>query len=194
MASMGANPLDTDVAGVELMQPVFQDAELRLALGQLLMRLERWHAGLHTAADALACEESLVVVCAHVHARYTTAVTHVPPRPSSRCDTGTALQHLRAQLADDPLRPPTLTDMAVAAGMSKFQLLRRFEKAYGLTPFAWVMQQRAERARRSIRAGSSLADAAMDSGFADQSHMTRIFTRQFGFTPGALRKAIGSSL
>jgi AraC-like DNA-binding protein len=34
-----------------------------------------------------------------------------------------------------------------------------------------------------------LADTAAASGFADQSHMTRIFTRHFGFTPGAWQRA-----
>ncbi len=189
MASMGADPQCAHATGVELVRPVFQDPALRLALDQLLTRLQRWDAGLHTGtADALACEESLVAVCAPLHAHYTLAAPDVATQIGIRDAAGTELQRVREQLADNPLAPPTLTDMAVSAGMSKFQLLRRFDKAYGLTPYAWLLQQRAERARRSICAGSSLADAAADSGFADQSHMTRIFSRQFGFTPGALRK------
>ncbi len=189
MASMGANPRDAETAGVELVRPVFQDPTLRLALAQLLTRLQRWDAGLHSCtADALACEEALVAVFAPLHRQYTKAPAHLTQPVDTPCTAGPELQRLREQLADDPLAPPTLSEMAVAAGLSKFQLLRRFERAYGLTPFAWVLQQRAERARQRICAGSNLADAAADSGFADQSHMTRIFSRQFGFTPGALRK------
>jgi AraC-like DNA-binding protein len=75
------------------------------------------------------------------------------------------------------------------AGLGKFQLLRRFQKAYGVPPHAWLLLQRAERARALIRRGTSLADTAAASGFADQSHMTRIFTRHFGFTPGAWQRA-----
>ena len=52
-----------------------------------------------------------------------------------------------------------------------------------------LLQQRAERARRCIRAGDTLAAAALASGFADQSHMTRVFARQCGFTPGAWQRA-----
>jgi AraC-like DNA-binding protein len=37
-----------------------------------------------------------------------------------------------------------------------------------------------------------LAHAAAAAGFADQSHMTRIFTRQFGFTPGAWQQAVAA--
>ncbi len=190
LASMGLHPLNADVAGAEIMRPVFQDPMLRQALDQLLTRLQKWDAGLHTTtADALACEESLVAVCAQLYAGYLTATARPPTEPAGHAKAGLALQRLRDQLADDPLCPPTLTEMAVTADLSKFQLLRRFERAFGLTPYAWVLQQRAERARRSICAGSSLTEAALDGGFADQSHMTRIFSRQFGFTPGALRRA-----
>jgi AraC-like DNA-binding protein len=48
----------------------------------------------------------------------------------------------------------------------------------------------AERARHLIRHGADLAEAAAASGFSDQSHMTRIFTRQFGFTPGAWQRGL----
>ena len=39
----------------------------------------------------------------------------------------------------------------------------------------------------AIRAGQPLADAALVSGFADQSHLTRQFGRAFGLTPGRWR-------
>lgn len=185
MASMVGHPQATHRPTVELTRPVFQDPPLRHALRRLLTQLERWDAGLSvTNADALACEESLVAVCALVQAQ------HACAPPELRVDTD--LRQVHARLADAPLEPPTLTELAEMAGISKFQLLRRFERTYGLTPYAWLLQQRAERARRQICAGAGLADAAVASGFADQSHMTRIFTRQFGFTPGALRQAKGS--
>lgn len=183
MASMvAADPQAKQLPGVELTRPVFQDPQLRQALLGLLGHVQRWDAGLHaTSADALACEQSLVAVCALVQAQHAGAVL------TARLDAD--LHRVRERLADAPLQPPTLTELAVMAGMSKFQLLRRFEKTYGLTPYAWLLQQRVERARGQIRSGVTLADAAAASGFADQSHMTRIFARQFGFTPGALRQA-----
>ncbi len=183
MASMVGLPETTHTTGLELTRPVVQDPLLRQAMRRLLARMERWDVGLQaTTADALACEEALVAVCAGLHAQHAGANT-------LGAAGGADLHQVRELLADAPLQPPTLTELAVMAGVSKFQLLRRFEKTYGLTPYAWLLQQRTELARRQIRAGASLADAAAFSGFADQSHMTRIFTRQFGFTPGALRQA-----
>ena len=51
-----------------------------------------------------------------------------------------------------------------------------------------ALRYRAERARVLIREGRTLATAAAECGFVDQSHLTRVFRRQFGFTPGAWRK------
>jgi AraC-like DNA-binding protein len=41
-----------------------------------------------------------------------------------------------------------------------------------------------------IRDGANLADAAIDTGFADQSHFHRSFTRRYGLTPGAYAAAM----
>ena len=92
---------------------------------------------------------------------------------------------LESQLAD----PPSLEALAAAVNLSPFHFARVFRQATGLPPHAWLLQQRAERARHLVLRGASLASAAADCGFADQSHMTRIFARQFGFTPGAWQKA-----
>lgn len=186
MASMLDHPLATGGPSVELTRPVFHDPQLRPVLQRLLVRLEQWDAGAHTTtADVLACEESLVALCGSLLAHHSDRAPAVAVQADVR--------QVRERLADAPLNPPTLGDLALMSGISKFQLLRRFEKAYGLTPYAWLLQQRTELARRHIRTGASLADAAAASGFADQSHMTRIFTRQFGFTPGALRQASSST-
>jgi AraC-like DNA-binding protein len=167
---------------VELTRPVFQDARLRRALRRLFARLDAWHAAPGAgSADVLACEEALVEACAMLLDRHATAAL--------LAEAAGDVRQVRERLADDLLAPPTLGEMAAMAGLSKYQLLRRFDKAYGVPPHAWLLQQRAERARQLIRAGLGLAQAAADCGFADQSHMTRLFVRQFGFTPGAWQRA-----
>ena len=168
----------------EITRPVIKDARLVRALRRLFRRLERWSAGRRaTAAEALACEESLVETCVLLMCRHGTV-------PLRKQEPGDDVRQVRDRIADDLLDPPTLADMATMTGLSRYQILRRFERAYGLPPHAWLLRQRAERARVLIRDGSSLATAAATSGFADQSHMTRIFVRQFGFTPGAWQKAM----
>lgn len=171
------------LAGVEgdiaLARPVFADAALRQCLQRLLAALERWQQG---EVEALACEELLVRACGELLARHAAGAAPSHEAPAD-------LAAVRQRIADDLLHAPSLAELAALAGTGRFQLLRRFAAAYGLTPYAWLVQQRAERTRRLIARGASLAEAAAAAGFADQSHMTRMFTRQFGFTPGAWQRA-----
>jgi len=92
---------------------------------------------------------------------------------------------------DDPLSGVTLTDLAEASGLSRFQLLRGFARATGMTPHAYLVQRRIGIVRRMIAGGTPLAEAAFACGFADQSHMTRTFVRAYGVTPGAYALAYG---
>ena len=100
-----------------------------------------------------------------------------------------AIDRARDKIDDDPAAPLTLAELAEACGLSQFQFLRAFAKATGLTPHAYLLQRRIQEARRLIAVGTPLAEAAFASGFADQSHMTRLFVRNFGLSPGAYAAA-----
>jgi AraC-like DNA-binding protein len=89
----------------------------------------------------------------------------------------------------DPTRALSLADLAKESGVSRHETVRAFARAFGMSPYAYLIDQRLLRARRLIVAGASLADAALDAGFFDQSHMHRLFVRRYGFTPGALGRA-----
>ncbi|MCG5481567.1 MAG: AraC family transcriptional regulator, partial [Ensifer alkalisoli] len=58
------------------------------------------------------------------------------------------------------------------------------------TPHAYLVQRRIDIVRQLIAKRTPLADAAVAGGFADQSHMTRVFVRKYGFTPGAYAQAM----
>ena len=161
--------------------PVITDAPLQRALRQLFVRLERWSAQRDDAA-ALAFEESLVACCVRLMSRHGSA-------PFTSAVTAGTIDVVRERLADDTCPAPALSELAALTGLSRYQVLRRFERAYGLPPHQWLMRRRAERARVLIQGGCGLSAAAARCGFTDQSHMTRVFVRQFGFTPGAWRKA-----
>jgi AraC-like DNA-binding protein len=181
MASMVGQP-ETPAADVRLTRPVIQDTTLVPVLRQLLRRLERWSAAPHPSSDAaLKCEEALVRTCGLLLSGHSTATPSVEVRGD--------LTQVRERLADDLVSTPSLSALAATVGLSRYQLLRRFERVYGMAPFAWQRQVRAERARALIRTERSLAEVAVDCGFADQSHMTRVFVGHFGFTPGAWASA-----
>jgi AraC-like DNA-binding protein len=98
------------------------------------------------------------------------------------------LRPARERMDDDPAATPTLSALAAEAGLSRYQFLRAFTRLTGLPPHAYLVQRRVQHARRLVCSGLALADAAVASGFADQSHMTRCFVRCFGLTPGAFAR------
>ena len=109
-------------------------------------------------------------------------IEKVPARPSA------ALRAI-TRIDDDPADEVTLADLARVSGLSQYQVLRAIRAITGLTPHAYQMQKRTDLARRLIRRGTHLAEAAAASGFYDQSHMTRVFVARYGITPGAYAAA-----
>ena len=172
-------------AEVEFTHAAFADARLRSALLALLRQMELWTTR-SPQADALACEEALVHACGLMLRDHST----VRGGEDGDADLRKVIERLGdAGVAPPPARP-SLAELAALAGVGKFQLLRRFKKAFGTTPHAWLLQHRAEVARCLIGRGASITDAAASTGFADQSHLTRVFVQRFGFTPGAWRMSL----
>jgi len=85
----------------------------------------------------------------------------------------------------------TLTDLAGVACLSPYHFSRSFKQAIGVGPQRYVMQRRLERAKTLMRrTNEPLAEIAQRVGFADQSHLTSIFRRETGVTPGRYRAAL----
>ena len=86
-------------------------------------------------------------------------------------------------MADDLARNLTLAEVAAAVGVSRHRLTRLFRAAYGLPPHRFVLAQRIRAARRLLERGATPAEVAAQTGFFDQSHLHRHFTRTLGMTP-----------
>jgi AraC-like DNA-binding protein len=83
----------------------------------------------------------------------------------------------------------TASDLADATGRSRFSVHRAFTHAYGMAPSDYQRQLRLRAARRLISQGMPLSEAAAQAGFADQSHLSRWFSRCYGVTPGGYQRA-----
>lgn len=94
-----------------------------------------------------------------------------------------SIRPVKERIDADPALPLTLAGLAKEAGVSRYQLHRNFVREVGLAPHAYILQQRIALARRLIRAGTPLADVALETGFCDQSHLNRWFSRVFGVSP-----------
>lgn len=83
----------------------------------------------------------------------------------------------------------SLSVLASTTGYSKAQFARLFRRTTGTPPHRYVLRHRLRHARRLIETTTvPLAEVALDSGFASQSHMTNAFVRHFDCTPGTLRR------
>ncbi len=129
--------------------------------------------------EAMKCEELLL--------RMLSQIAHT--RQRNRPVGPASISRVQALIDDMPAATVSLADLARASRLSRFQVLRGFVKATGFTPHAYLMQKRIDLARRLIIRGTGLAEAAAASGFADQSHMTRLFARKYGVSPGTYAAA-----
>ena len=84
----------------------------------------------------------------------------------------------------------TADDLAAATGRTRYAVYRAFQAAYGMAPSDYQRQVRLRKARRLIARGRPLGEIAAETGFADQSHLTRWFGRYYGITPGGYRLAV----
>jgi AraC-like DNA-binding protein len=76
------------------------------------------------------------------------------------------------------------------AGLSRFELIRRFRRQNGLTPHAFQRDLRIDRARAMLGDGVPVAAVAAACGFADQPHLSRMFKLLVGVPPGAYARAV----
>ena len=162
--------------GFEFSAPVFSDGRIAGRFRALFGAMTKGTA----ATASLRREEMLLVLLAALRPKESAAGQAVPG----------AIALARGMIDDDPARSVTLTELAAASGLSRFQLLRGFFRVTGFTPHAYLVQRRIDLARRLIARRMSLAEAALASGFADQSHMTRIFVRKYGVSPGLYADAV----
>ncbi|WP_434641202.1 AraC family transcriptional regulator [Klebsiella sp. I138] len=159
-----------------LLRPVVDDPPLR----QLMQRLFREITA--TVGDETAIEEALLLCLLRATRWHCLTRTAVP-----RFSPTTALA--KEFLDDAPGEKISLDMLAALCGISRFQLIRGFARETGITPHAYLVQSRVRLARRLLREGHPPVDAALMAGFADQSHLTRAFQKQFGTTPGSYRAA-----
>jgi AraC family transcriptional regulator len=99
------------------------------------------------------------------------------------------LTRVRDQLHDGDGQPISLTAIAASVGVHPTHLARTFRRSYGRTIGDYLRQVRVREAcDRLVESDAPLADIAMATGFADQSHFGRTFKRLLGITPAAYRE------
>lgn len=138
-------------------------------------------------ASALFVDQVVQTLCVHLTLRYGGFQAHrvqrntgLTPRQAAR-----AKEFMAARCADDI----TLADVAEQCGLSRGHFVKAFRLSTGTTPHQWRQRYRVQRAQSLLtNSAASIADIALTCGFADQSHLTRVFGRLVGQSPAVWRR------
>lgn len=82
-----------------------------------------------------------------------------------------------------------LTELAALVQLSPSHFARQFKRTMGVPPHQFVIRLRVERAKRLLRQGICIKEAAFTCGFASQEHLTHAFRRIAKTTPGQFQRA-----
>jgi transcriptional regulator GlxA family with amidase domain len=97
-------------------------------------------------------------------------------------------------MREQPDRPWTVPKMAAAVSMSRSAFADRFHAATGETPMQHLTRYRMARAAEYLRGtDAGVREIAHLVGYDSEVSVTKAFRRQFGTSPGAYRRAAGSS-
>jgi AraC-like DNA-binding protein len=152
----------------------------------LAARLVAAHRTLECCEEILAGEEALTGALADLLTRHGRPASRMPRAGAEPGRVGRIVE----LMASEPERSFSLDALAAEAGLSKFHFIRVFSRATGQTPHAYLVNLRVNRARELLAVGTRPAEAAVAAGFADQSHLTRVFKRIVGVTPGLYARAV----
>jgi transcriptional regulator GlxA family with amidase domain len=93
--------------------------------------------------------------------------------------------HIAANLSD----PLPVFELASLVRLSTGHFSRAFRQSFGVSARKFIIAQRVNAAKRLLlESGTPLAQIALACGMADQSHLTRHFTRNVGMSPAAWRR------
>ncbi len=141
---------------------------------------QQLHATLDGSASALERESGLTLALARLVARHGDSRLALPSTGRERGAVELVRHYLETHYGENP----SLDELARLAGLSPFHLLRVFRRALQLPPHAYLTGVRIARAKALLAAGWPVARVATETGFVDQSHLTRQFKRLVGVTPG----------
>jgi AraC family transcriptional regulator len=95
------------------------------------------------------------------------------------------IDYMKANLTQDL----SILDLATLTSMSESHFSRSFKQSVGIAPYQYLMQQRVERAKQLLEKQSiAISTIALDCGFANQTHLTKVFRQMTGMTPKTYQK------
>ncbi len=183
VAQVAAEALGIDEARIEMVPRLgFADPLLEQLMLELLeVAREDDGGGNGLYADHLARMLALRVLRRHVTRPGRAEAGRAAPQPRMR--------HVREVIESALDEDLSLERLAREAGIGAHAFSAAFTRAFGETPHRYVLNRRIERAKALLRdTAIPVAEIALQTGFASQSHLASAFRRIVGATPGAYRR------
>ena len=105
----------------------------------------------------------------------------------------TALQRARQYLDTQITQVVHSSELEAVTGLTRYDLARQFRIMCGTSPYRYLLMRRLDGTRRLLAQDRSLVEVAIEAGFADQAHFSRMFKATFGITPAQYRALSTSS-
>jgi AraC-like DNA-binding protein len=140
---------------------------------------------------ALLCvNAALAEELAHIRPRLTHLDRKIPDlgQPLGPGLTRWQVRRARAFIAANVAASISTSDIAATCGLSRSYFTSAFRRATGQTPHQCLLRHRIEKAKQLLLGELNIADVALTCGFADQSHLTRTFSKHTGVSPGLWRR------
>lgn len=155
-------------------QNVIHDEEAAACLNEL-------HELIMKGSREFSREEDLLLLITLLIRRYGNAFESCIPECRSEIEKACKFiaQHFAERLS--------LQQICCHVGLSKSTLLRSFTRSKGVTPYSYLENIRISEAKKLLEQGIPPVEAAMRTGFSDQSHFTNYFNRFIGLSPGVYR-------
>lgn len=151
----------------------YHDTSQAAAAAQLLQEL-------HQSNNAIELQSNIINFIANLDTIYHNSHHKNPPQ---------WLQHIAERLEDECAKQLFVQDLAKEVGVHPVYLARIFRRFYACSIKDFLQKSRVRQAIHHLASTEeALAHIAFDAGFADQSHLNRLFKREMDISPGQFRK------
>ena len=181
--------------GINIPKTTMQKLTLEIASGEAMPHFSQtvvhnedvaqclvpFHSAVMTNSREFEKEELLIFLLSILIREYSAPFVEAPADCNAEIEQACHL--MDTQYAE----PLTLAQLCGCAGLSKSTLLRAFTQVKGMTPYRYLQTVRIGNAKKLLEQGATLMDAALQTGFYDQSHFSKFFTQFIGLAPGTYR-------
>ncbi|WP_226528750.1 AraC family transcriptional regulator [Metabacillus niabensis] len=168
-----------EITGEDYLPSFASPVAYRSEKAQLLNKL---HQMVMDEISGFEKEETFYFLIQQLIEEYTESIEDTEPRVTKQ-EIENVCHYLEVHYAEHI----ALDDLAKIANMNKYSLLRSFTRIRGITPYRYLQTVRINEAKKRLEQGVKPLDAAIETGFVDQSHFSHFFVEFIGLTPGQYR-------